>query len=302
MIYTVTFNPSIDYIINIDNLNLGETNRSTAETYYVGGKGINVSSVLATLGVDSVALGFAAGFTGEEIIKGVKKMGINSDFITLKNGTSRINVKIKSANETEINCQGPHITNDDLNKLFDKLNKIKNGDILVLAGSIPKSLPCDIYEKILENLKDKNVKFIVDATGDLLLNVLKYKPFLVKPNNFELGEIFGTNISNDNLEEIIKHAKILQEKGAENVLVSLAEKGSVLLDNQGKIHKFGVANVEVVNSVGAGDSMLAGFIAGYLQKGDYDFALKLGTACGGATTSLSGLASKDRILQLLSEI
>lgn len=302
MIYTVTFNPSVDYIINVNDIKLGLTNRTISEEYYIGGKGINVSLVLSELDVNSAALGFTAGFTGLEIETSLKNSNITCDFITLKNGFSRINIKIKDKQETEINGQGPDIEESDLCSLFEKLNKIQDGDILMLAGSVPKSLSSDIYEKICQHLQHKNVKIIVDATKDLLLNILKYKPFLIKPNNFELAEIFETTINSDDYETIIKYAKKLQEMGALNVLVSLAENGSVLIDENGEIHKQGVANVPVVNSVGAGDSMVAGFIAGYLSKNDYNYALKLGTACGGATTALKGLATKEKIDELLQKL
>lgn len=302
MIYTVTFNPSIDYIVNMSSFKSGATNRSTGEEYYVGGKGINVSAVLKALGVESVALGFVAGFTGEEIIKSVNEMGIKEDFIKLKNGTSRINIKIKSTDETEINGQGPEITEDEINILYKKLDAISDGDTIILSGSIPATLPKTIYGDILKRLSHKNVNFVVDATGDLLLESLKYKPFLVKPNNFELGDIFGINITTDDYDSVIKYAKVLKDKGAKNVLVSLAENGSVLIDESGNIHKFGVADIKVINSVGAGDSMLAGFIAGFMEKSDFDYALKLGTACGSATASLMGLATKEQIDKILQII
>ena len=302
MIYTVTFNPSIDYIVNMSSFKSGATNRSFGEEYYVGGKGINVSAVLKALGVDSVALGFIAGFTGEEIRKSVDKMGVKGDFIALENGASRINIKIKSADETEINGQGPIITEKEVNILFEKIDNASDGDTIILSGSIPASLPKTIYGDILSRFSSKNVNFVVDATGDLLLNSLKYKPFLVKPNNYELGDIFGVNIDTDDYDNVIKYAQVLKDKGAKNVLVSLAENGSVLLDEKGCIHKLGVADVKVVNSVGAGDSMLAGFIAGYMEKGDFDYALKLGTACGGATASLMGLATKEKIDKIFMDM
>lgn len=302
MIYTVTFNPAIDYVVHMDKFEAGLTNRSCGEEYYFGGKGINVSSVLSTLGYENIALGFVAGFTGDAIEKGVKEQGVQTDFIHLKNGISRINVKIKCGDETEVNCQGPDIDENSLGELFNKIDGIGKGDTLVLAGSIPNTLPQNIYEKILERLQEKEVRVVVDATNDLLVNVLKYHPFFVKPNNYELGEIFGVEIEKDDYEKIVMYGKKLQEKGAVNVLVSLASKGSVLIDEKGEAHKMGVAPVKVVNSVGAGDSMVAGFIAGYLEKQDYDYALRLGTACGGATASLSGLATKERISELIETV
>lgn len=298
MIYTVTFNPAIDYVVGLNELNLGEVNRTDSERMFFGGKGINVSIVLAELGIHSTALGFTAGFTGKAIEDGLSEMGIDTDFVRLSNGNSRINVKINSGVETEINGQGPNIDNIALDKLFQKLDKIQDGDTLVLAGSIPKTLPSDIYEIIMSKLSDKKIKVIVDASGDLLLNVLKYRPYLIKPNSHELSELFNVELTSDN--DIIKYAKKLKEMGAENVLVSMAENGALLLDSEGNIHKFGVCKGTVINSVGAGDSMLAGFIAGS-ANGDLEYALKLGTACGGATAFSYGLAKKDFIDSLLAD-
>ncbi len=298
MIYTVTFNPAIDYVVGLNELNLGEVNRTDSERMFFGGKGINVSIVLAELGIHSTALGFTAGFTGKAIEDGLSEMGIDTDFVRLSNGNSRINVKINSGVETEINGQGPNIDNIALDKLFQKLDKIQDGDTLVLAGSIPKTLPSDIYEIIMSKLSDKKIKVIVDASGDLLLNVLKYRPYLIKPNSHELSELFNVELTSDN--DIINYAKKLKEMGAENVLVSMAENGALLLDSEGNIHKFGVCKGTVINSVGAGDSMLAGFIAGS-ANGDLEYALKLGTACGGATAFSYGLAKKDFIDSLLAD-
>lgn len=299
MVYTVTFNPAIDYVVHTGEMKLGATNRSEKEEMYFGGKGINVSIVLRELGIGSKALGFTAGFTGEAIEKGLSEMGIDADFVRLKNGNSRINVKIKSAEETELNGQGPDIDEAAINTLFAKLDKLSDGDTLILAGSIPSSLPSDIYEKILERLSGRNIKTVVDATKDLLLNVLKYKPFLVKPNNHELGEMFGAELKTD--EEIEKYARKLQEMGAVNVLISMAGDGAMLIDEYGKMHRCGVCRGTVRNSVGAGDSMVAGFTAGSL-KGDYEYALKLGTAAGGATAFSDGLAEKAKIDELLKTL
>ncbi|WP_297957847.1 1-phosphofructokinase [uncultured Ruminococcus sp.] len=299
MIYTVTFNPAIDYVVHTDGMELGKVNRSSREEIYFGGKGINVSAVLAQLGVASKTMGFTAGFTGKAIEQGVCSMGIEADFVRLDRGNSRINVKIRSAGETELNGQGPDIDDAALKKLFDKLDRLTDGDTLILAGSIPKSLPSDTYERILEMLSDRAVKTVVDATGDLLVNVLKYSPFLVKPNDHELGEIFGTEITTH--EEAAEYAARLQEMGARNVLVSMAEKGAVLLDERGAVHKCGACKGTVRNSVGAGDSMLAGFIAG-CAKGGTEYALKLGTACGGATAFSDGLAKKEQIYELLEQL
>lgn len=299
MVYTVTFNPAIDYVVHTGEMKLGATNRSEKEEMYFGGKGINVSIVLRELGIGSKALGFTAGFTGEAIEKGLSEMGIDADFVRLKNGNSRINVKIKSTEETELNGQGPDIDEAAINALFAKLDKLSDGDTLILAGSIPSSLPSDIYEKILERLSGRNIKTVVDATKDLLLNVLKYKPFLVKPNNHELGEMFGAELKTD--EEIEKYARKLQEMGAVNVLISMAGDGAMLIDEYGKMHRCGVCKGTVKNSVGAGDSMVAGFTAGSL-KGDYEYALKLGTAAGGATAFSDGLAEKAKIDELLKTL
>lgn len=299
MVYTVTFNPAIDYVVHTGEMKLGATNRSEKEEMYFGGKGINVSIVLRELGIDSKALGFTAGFTGEAIEKGLSEMGIDADFVRLKNGNSRINVKIKSTEETELNGQGPDIDEAAINALFAKLDKLSDGDTLILAGSIPSSLPSDIYEKILGRLSGRNIKTVADATKDLLLNVLKYKPFLVKPNNHELGEMFGTELKTD--EEIEKYARKLQEMGAVNVLISMAGDGAMLIDEYGKMHRCGVCRGTVRNSVGAGDSMVAGFTAGSL-KGDYEYALKLGTAAGGATAFSDGLAEKAKIDELLKTL
>lgn len=299
MVYTVTFNPAVDYIVRTDEMNVGKVNRSKSEEIYFGGKGINVSLVLSELGIKSKALGFAAGFTGRAIEEGVNAKGVETDFVYLNDGFSRINVKIKSEQETELNGQGPRISDEAIDELYKKLDGLKNGDTLVLAGSIPNTLPSDIYEKILEYLSEKNIKAVVDATKDLLLNVLKYKPFLIKPNNHELGEMFGVTLTG--VDEIIEYAKKLKEMGAVNVLISMAGDGAVLIDENGRVHTCGVCKGTVRNSVGAGDSMVAGFIAGSLD-GDYEYALKLGTAAGGATAFSDGLAQKDEIYRLLEQL
>ena len=300
MIYTVTFNPAIDYVMKLDDLKIGEVNRSIGEEIYVGGKGINVSIVLNELGVKSRALGFCAGFTGAAIEKGIKSMGIESDFVHLESGNSRINVKIRAEDETELNGQGPQISREAIISLLERLDMMKEGDTLVLAGSIPNTLPENIYELILERLSGKKIRFVVDATKDLLLNVLKFKPFLIKPNNFELGEMFNTTLKTN--DEIISCAKELQSRGAENVLVSMAGDGAILADAGGEVHIIGTPEGKAVNSVGAGDSMVAGFIAGYMESGDYAYALRLGTAAGSATAFSMGLAKSDEIYRLLQII
>ena len=300
MIYTVTFNPALDYVIRMESLNLGMVNRSSAEAVYYGGKGINVSTVLKNIGVDSVALGFVAGFTGKEIEEGVKNMGVATDFIKLPEGMSRINVKIKAEQETEINGQGPKISMEQVEKLFEKLDRLEKRDCLVLAGTIPASLPSDIYEQIMDRLKDKEIHIVVDATKDLLLNVLKYHPFLIKPNNHELGEMFGVVLKTD--EEIVEYAKKLQERGARNVLISMAGDGAILLTETKEVYKMGVPKGTVVNSVGAGDSMVAGFVASYFKEHDYLKALKFGTATGSATAFSEGLATMDKVEELLKTL
>ena len=305
MIYTVTFNPAVDYVVHTDEISVGGVNRLKSEEIYFGGKGINVSMVLSELGVKSKALGFVAGFTGEAIEKGVAERGIETDFVHLDNGFSRINVKIKSKSkaefctETELNGQGPKIDGKALGELFEKLDKLLDGDTIILAGSIPNSMPADIYEKILERLQNKKIKAVVDATKDLLMNVLKYKPFLIKPNNHELGEMFGVKL--ENTAEIEKYARKLKEMGARNVLVSMAGDGALLLDENGKTYVCGVCRGTVKNSVGAGDSMVAGFVAGS-ENGDYEYALKLGTAAGGATAFSDGLAERALIDELLKQL
>lgn len=299
MVYTVTFNPAIDYVMHADEMQVGSVNRSRREEIYFGGKGINVSIVLSELGITSKALGFVAGFTGKAIEEGVQQMGVETDFVNLDSGFSRINVKIKSNNETDLNGQGPKISDTAISALYEKLDKLEEGDTLVLAGSIPDTLPSDIYEKILARLSGKKIKTVVDATKELLLNVLKYKPFLVKPNNHELGEMFGETLTSE--EEIVKYAGKLKEMGAANVLVSMAGDGAVLVDETGAVHRCGVCSGKVKNSVGAGDSMVAGFLAGSVE-GDYEYALKLGTAAGGATAFSDGLAKKEDIFRLLEQL
>lgn len=301
MIYTVTFNPAIDYIVRMnDKLLPGMTNRSDSEDCYFGGKGINVSTILKNLGLESTALGFTAGFTGKAIEESVIGKGIIADFIHLDEGISRINVKIKGEAETEINAQGPKIPEDARNKLFDKVAALKDGDMIILAGSIPNSLPNDVYEKLIALVADKKVDVVVDATKDLLKNVLKYHPFLIKPNNHELGEMFGTVLKTD--DEIEFYAKKLQELGARNVLISMAGDGAMLIAETGEKFRIGVPKGKVKNSVGAGDSMVAGFIAGYFKNKSYEEALKMGTAAGSATAFSDDLATGDAILELYKNL
>ena len=299
MIYTVTLNPSIDYIVRLDSFVHGITNRTTSEEYYYGGKGINVSCVLAELDLDSTAYGFVAGFTGDAIEKGIRNDRIITDFIKLKHGISRINIKIKAGEETEINCQGPHIDEMELERLLQKIDRIANGDTIIIAGSVPNTLPDDIYERMLERIKYKDVRIVVDATKKLLVNSLKYKPFLIKPNRQELSEIFQTDVKTE--EQIEKYAAELQGMGAKNVLVSLGGDGAMLIDEFGTKHKAGVLKEKVVNTVGSGDSMVVGFVAGYEKEKNYSYALKLGSVCGNATAFLSGLATKAKINELMEK-
>ncbi len=296
MIYTVTFNPALDYVVRVNHFTPGMVNRTVKEDIYYGGKGINVSAVLANLGYESTALGFVAGFTGEEIERGVKTLGFASDFIRVKKGMSRINVKLKSDLESEINGMGPEIMKEDVEALFHKLDGLKAGDVLVLSGSIPSSISDDIYEQIMARLDGRGIRIVVDAEKNLLLNVLQYHPFLVKPNNHELGEMFGVKLNSE--DEIIFYGRKLQEKGAANVLISMAGDGAILVTESGQVHKLGVAKGTVRNSVGAGDSMVAGFLAGFLENGNFFHALKLGTAAGGATAFSDGLGTKEQIMEL----
>lgn len=296
MIYTVTFNPSLDYIVSMNGFELGRTNRTTGEQMFPGGKGINVSIVLGNLGIENTALGFTAGFTGEQIEREVQKIGLRTDFIHIEEGFSRINVKLKDYDGTEINGMGPEIGKMHVKELFGKLDRLGAGDILVLAGSIPKSLPDSIYSDILGRLQDKGVLFVVDATKDLLLNVLQYKPFLIKPNNYELGEIYDVTL--ETREEVVPYARKLQEKGARNVLVSMAGQGAVLVDEKNAVHTLAAPQGKLVNAVGAGDSMVAGFVAGWTKQQDYDYAFRMGIAAGSASAFSELLATRQEIEQI----
>lgn len=293
MVYTITLNPALDYVLKVDELRYDDINRASAEAIYYGGKGINVSVILTRLGIENKALGFVAGFTGKKLEDMLIEDGIDCDFNYLKNRHTRINVKIKADTELDVNANGPDISEEEIDELVKKLDSINQGDYLVLAGSIPNNLPDDIYERILQRLDNKGINFVVDATGDLLKNVLKYKPFLVKPNHHELGDMFGVQINTD--DEIVKYAKKLQELGAKNVLVSRAKDGAMLIDELGGANKIGNLEGRLVNSVGCGDSMVAGFVAGCIARNDYAYALKLGSACGNATAFSSALATKEEI-------
>lgn len=301
MIYTVTFNPSLDYIVRMDSFATGEINRVNYEQVLAGGKGINVSIVLKNLGQNNTALGFLAGFTGEEIKRQLHEFGVTNDFVQLNQGFSRINVKAKAENETEINGQGPDIDEAKREELFTKLDQLQADDTLVLAGSIPKTLPDDIYQQIMARLNGKGIRIIVDAEKKLLLNVLQYHPFLIKPNNHELGDMFGVTLTTD--AEIIEYAKKLQAKGAQNVLISMAGDGAILLTTDGTTYKCPAPKGKLVNSVGAGDSMVAGFITGFNESaGDLKTAFHMGVATGSASAFSDNLATRPEVEALLKTI
>ena len=299
MICTVTFNPSLDYIVSVEDFKLGLTNRTSSELMLPGGKGINVSTVLMNLGIENTALGFMAGF-GDEIVRKLEEMGVRSDFIRIPEGVSRINLKLKSIDGTEINGMGPEISAEKVQELMKKLDTLKEGDVLFLAGSIPSSMPDDMYEKIMARLDGKGVMIVVDATRDLLVNVLKYHPFLVKPNNHELGEIFGVELKNR--QDVIPYGKKLQEKGARNVLVSMAGEGAVLIAEDGQVFDAPAPKGKLINGVGAGDSMVAGFVAGWIEKQDYEYAFHMGVASGSASAFSENLATKEEIINVYNQV
>lgn len=300
MIYTITFNPALDYIVEMQSYELGMTNRTTKETMFPGGKGINVSIVLKNLGMESTALGFTAGFTGAEIKRRLVDYGIRTEFIDIANGYSRINVKLKDYDGTEINGMGPEIDQDSLRQLMERLNGLQAGDVLILAGSIPKSMPDSIYREIMELLAGRDIIIVVDATKDLLLNVLALHPFMVKPNNHELGEIFGVTLKT--AEEVMPYAKKLQEKGARNVLVSMAGEGAVLAAEDGRVYSLPAPKGKLVNAVGAGDSMVAGFVYGYMSSKDYETAFRYGVATGSASAFSENLATRPEVEALLEQL
>lgn len=300
MIYTVTFNPALDYVARVEHFAAGQVNRTVEEHIFYGGKGINVAAVLASLGQPVTALGFVAGFTGAEIERGVRAMGLTADFIPVKKGLSRINVKLKSDQESEINGMGPEVTGEDVERLLNKLEALKEGDVLVLSGSIPVSVGDGIYERILSRLAGRGIRAVVDAEKELLLRVLPWHPFLIKPNHRELEDLFRVTVRTE--EDVIAYANRLREMGAENVLVSMAGDGALLVNGSGEVFRQKAAAGTVKNSVGAGDSMVAGFLAGYLEKGDFAHALRLGAAAGGATAFSDGLGTREEILRLYEEL
>lgn len=300
MIYTVTLNPSLDYFLSVEHFSIGKTNRSTEEVYRPGGKGINVSWVLHNLGLESTALGFLAGFTGQEIKRQMESTGITTDFIELPRGMSRLNVKIKQMDATEINASGPVLSEDNLKQLRQKLAVLKKEDILILSGSLPGSVPTDIYKTLMEEVQGKEIPVIVDAIGNALLKTLPLHPFLIKPNHQELSELFCVELTTR--EQVVPYAKKLQEQGARNVLVSLGGAGAVLLDQNGMVHESDVPRGKLINAVGAGDSMVAGFLTGYLEKQDMEHAFCMGVAAGSASAFSEGLADRETVEQLYRQI
>ncbi len=300
MIYTVTLNPSLDYATVVEDFKLYKTNRTGMESLTPGGKGINVSTVLTNLGIPSVALGFAAGFTGQELVKRVKELGFDSDFIFTKEGMTRINVKILNYDGTEINGRGPKVSAEEVEAFFFKLDNLQEGDYLVLAGSSPVGVPETVYKDVLERLEGRGIKVVIDASGELLQNVLEHRPFLIKPNHHELGELFHMEFTRR--EQVEPYARKLQEMGAANVLVSMGGQGAVLLDENGTLHMMEAPQGKVINSVGAGDSMVAGFIAGYTSGGDYEKAFRMGVAAGSATAFSQELATMEEISKQLNRL
>lgn len=299
MIYTVTLNPSLDYIVNLNSLRLGQVNRTEKECINPGGKGINVSLVLGNLGFDNTALGFLAGFTGDEIARQMEERGVRADFVRIQDGFSRVNIKLRSREESEINGRGPVIGEEDIRLLYRRLDDLKDGDILVLAGSIPSSVPASIYMDIMKYLEDREVLIAVDATRELLLNVLPFHPFLIKPNHHELGEIFGRQI--EGKRDVIYYAGKLRENGARNVMVSMAGEGAVLVTEDGDIYEREAPQGKVINSVGAGDSMVAGFLAGFIESGDYERAFAMGVCTGSASAFSEGLATREMVEKIMKE-
>lgn len=300
MVYTVTFNPSLDYIVAVDDFQLGMTNRTSSELILPGGKGVNVSTLLNNLGIANTAFGFAAGFTGKAIISMLEKNGVKADFIEIEDGLSRINFKLKNIDGTEINGQGPDISDAKVEELLNKLDTLKEGDALVLAGSIPATMSDDIYQTILKRLQGRGILTIVDATSRLLMNVLEYHPFLIKPNHHELGEIYNVELTSR--EEVVPYAKKLQESGARNVLVSMGGKGAVLVSEDGNVYDAPAPEGVLKNSVGAGDSMVAGFLTGWLNTGSYKEAFRMGVAAGSASAFSDNLATKDEVEDVLNRV
>lgn len=300
MVYTVTFNPSLDYIVEVDHFKLGMTNRTSSELMLPGGKGVNVSIVLSNLGIDNTAIYFSAGFVGDEITRRIQESGINADEIKIDEGCSRINLKLKTIDGTEINGMGPVIKQENIDQFFKKLDSLQRGDTLVLAGSIPSTMPETMYSDIMHRLEGRGIRIVVDATKDLLLNVLQYKPFLIKPNNHELGEIFGVELPTR--ESVVPYAKKLQKRGAENVIISMAGEGAVFIASDGNVYMREAPKGTLVNGVGAGDSMVAGFIAGVITEDDLLHAFRMGVSAGSASAFSEYLATKEEVMQVLSQV
>ena len=300
VIYTVTFNPSLDYIVSVKDFRPGMTNRTSSELMLAGGKGINVSIVLGNLGIKSTALGFIAGFTGDEIVRRLHNGGINSEFIKINDGISRINIKLKSIDGTEINGQGPHIDSSHIEQLMNRLRRLESGDVLVLAGRIPAGISDNIYKDIMDMLKDKGVQIVVDATSRLLTNVLEYNPFFIKPNQHELGDIF--NVTLNTQEEVIPYALELKKMGAVNVCVSMGGKGAILVADDGNVYKAKAPDGILKNSVGAGDSLVAGFLSGWIEKKDYEYAFRKGVATGSASAFSERLATNGEVNDLIGKV
>lgn len=298
MIFTVTFNPSLDYIVRVDEMRLGTINRTNYEQLLPGGKGINVSIVLGNLGHPSRALGFSAGVTGAALEKLLADTGVDADLVHVKAGFTRINAKVKAVEETELNGQGPRIAPEDVDALFSKLDVLGQDDTLVISGSVPNTLPSDMYEQVMERLAGRGVRIVVDAERDLLTRVLPYRPFLVKPNNYELGDIFGVTLKTR--DEVVPYARRMQEMGAQNVLVSMAGEGGVLVAADGQVYQSPAAKGTVVNSVGAGDSCVAGFLAGLMETGSYQTAFRMGLAAGSASAFSDHLATRPEVEDLMS--
>lgn len=298
MIFTVTFNPSLDYIVRVDEMRLGTINRTNYEQLLPGGKGINVSIVLGNLGHPSRALGFSAGVTGVALEKLLADAGVDADLVHVKEGFTRINAKVKAVEETELNGQGPRIAPEDVDALFSKLDVLDQDDTLVISGSVPNTLPSDMYEQVMERLAGRGVRIVVDAERDLLTRVLPYRPFLVKPNNHELGDIFGVTLKTR--DEVVPYARRMQEMGAQNVLVSMAGEGGVLVAADGQVYQSPAAKGTVVNSVGAGDSCVAGFLAGLMETGSYQTAFRMGLAAGSASAFSDHLATRPEVEDLMS--
>ena len=300
MIYTITFNPSLDYVLKVPELSLGKINRSENEKIYIGGKGSNVSRILNTLGMKSIPLGFIAGFTGKELKSKLIDSGIEPEFIEVREGNTRINIKIKGKMETAINANGPNINDYSIALLLKQIDDLDSNDIVVLAGYVPSTIDSSIYALICKKLYDKNIPFVVDTSSKHLIDSLKYNPFLIKPNKEELEECLGIKVLS--IDDLRKGIKRLQELGALNVLVSLGEDGAMLIDDEGNEYGLSAPDINVVNTVGAGDSMLAGFMYGFLKNRDYKEALIYGVACGTATAQCDDLATIDKIELMLDKL